>query len=76
MNRPAYTYITLRGEVGLHSHGVFHHQLGSDFTEQIKCGDTRHQAIRCQPFIVTICGAGKTGKTYHMSRICLGNLHV
>lgn len=29
------TYIALGGQVGLHSHGVFDHQLCSDLAEQV-----------------------------------------
>lgn len=37
------TYITLCGQVGLHGHGMFDHQLGPDLAEQVQGGDTCHQ---------------------------------
>lgn len=38
-------YVALGGQVGLHGHSVFHHQLGSDFAEQVQCSDAGHEAI-------------------------------
>lgn len=37
------TYITLGGQVWLHGHGMFDHELGPDLAEQVQGGYTRHQ---------------------------------
>lgn len=47
-------YIALRGQVRLHRHGVFDHQLCFDFGEQVESGDARHQTIRVHAFFFTV----------------------
>lgn len=37
------TYVTLCGQVGLHGHGMFDHELSPDLAEQVQGGDTCHQ---------------------------------
>lgn len=46
------TYIALCGQVGLHGHGVFDHQLSSDFAEQVQGCDTRHKPGWVDTFIL------------------------
>lgn len=38
------TYVTLCGQVRLHGHGMFDHELGPDLAEQVQGGDTRHES--------------------------------
>lgn len=47
-------YIALGGEVRLHGHGMFDHQLGSILTEQEEGGDARHQTIGVHPLVLDI----------------------
>lgn len=48
-------HVALGGQVGLHGHGVFHHQLRSDLAEQVQGGDAGHQSVWIHPFTLTVC---------------------
>lgn len=46
------TYVALCGQIGLHGHGMFDHQLSSDFAEQVQGCDTRHKPSWVYTFIL------------------------
>ena len=47
-------YVALGGEIRLDGHGMFDHQLGSDFTEQKEGGDAGHQTVGIHPLVLNV----------------------
>lgn len=47
-------YVALGGQVGLHGHGMFDHQLGADLTKEVEGGDAGYQAVGVHRLILTV----------------------